>query len=183
MRIWIFVVLCICGGAKADNSWMIMGGTGMDDSLIQSKEITSAKVLGVAWRHKLAQTWEHGLFGFADIYLDAEWHRLNGRHLSGLEKLDILAVKTSFRFFQNQDRTNPLFYEMALGLSHFSDKRFESIRLSSDTQFAIHFGIGWKFDEAGEKDIAFRYNHYSNGYLDQPNPGLDFLTLVYRQSF
>jgi hypothetical protein len=168
---------------NAEDRIAVMGGWGMDDSLIQSKDIASASAIGLGWQIDLQAEWHHPWFGYGQFLMVSEWHRLKGDHLGEQYDLNLYAVKPTLRFYAEPNFGNRFFYEAALGVAYLDQRAFESIRLPTHLNFAIHFAAGWHWDEARRWDVSLRYNHYSNGYLSHPNPGLDFASLVLSYQF
>jgi hypothetical protein len=178
------MLLC-CGSlaVHADDRVALMAGWGMDDSLIQSKDIASASALGIGWQSDFQVQWYHPWFGFGQLLLVNEWHGLRGEHNEQTYELNIYAVKPAMRFYLSETRSGNFFYEAALGVAYLDNKEFEVIKLPTHFNFAMHFAAGWHLDRAQNWDLSLRYNHYSNGYLSNPNPGLDFASLVLTYQF
>ena len=63
------------------------------------------------------------------------------------------------------------------------DSRFASKDLESRFQFEDRLGIVVEFGNQRRESLALRYIHYSNGGLNDENPGLDFLNLGYAYRF
>ncbi len=171
-----FVLFITPLSVLSEDTFMFTLGTGMNDMLIQSGDTSGASVVGLGWQHDLNAQWESQLLGVADVYLNTEWHHLNGEEQNINYSLNIIELKPVLRF--DAGLSSDFFYEGALGVAYLSDTKFEEITTSSHFQFAIHLGVGWYLDEAKKWDVSFRYNHYSNGYFSSPNPGLDFLSLT-----
>ncbi len=179
----IMISLAWVLSVSAEDRLAVMGGWGMDDSLIQSKDIASASAVGIGWQSDLQTSWSHPWLGYGKFLLVSEWHGLEGEHAGEDYKLNIYAVKPTLRFYASADHSNDFFYEAALGIAYLDETEFEVIRLPTHFNFAMHFAAGWHLDQARHWDLALRYNHYSNGYLSNPNPGLDFASLVLSYQF
>lgn len=169
--------------ASADDRIAVMGGWGMDDSLIQSKDIASASAYGIGWQSDVQASWHHSLLGYGKLLLVSEWHGLSGEHDGQHYDLNIYAVKPTLRFYASPDHSNDFFYEASLGIAYLDQREFEVIKLPTHFNFAMHFAAGWHLDQSRRWDMSLRYNHYSNGYLSNPNPGLDFASLVLSYQF
>lgn len=63
---------------------------------------------------------------------------------------------------------------MILPLYRSSDKQF-----STEFNFGDHFAIGRQFGKEGRHEISARIQHFSNGGIDHPNPGENFVQLRY----
>lgn len=57
--------------------------------------------------------------------------------------------------------------------------RSEEKRFSTTFNFGDHFGIGRRFGANRQHELALRVQHFSNGGIDEPNPGENFLQLRY----
>lgn len=183
-RIGLFVVMLLQSApALSEDSIYLVGGWGMDDSLIQSGSIASTQVKGLGWQHDLGATFDDPILGVGHWYVVTEWHQLNGEHNNARYQLEIWAVKPTLRLFHGADRNARWIYEAALGVANFSTPEYEEIKMSSELNFAMHFSLGYQFGERQQWSSSLRYNHYSNGYLDQPNPGLDFASLTLSYQF
>jgi hypothetical protein len=77
----------------------------------------------------------------------------------------------------------PLKWEFGIGVSLITDTRFAGKDIGSHYQFEDRLGLIIEFGEQLEKSLAVRYMHYSNGGLNDSNPGLDFLNLSYAREF
>jgi lipid A 3-O-deacylase len=77
----------------------------------------------------------------------------------------------------------PLKWEFGIGVSLITDTRFAGKNIGSHYQFEDRLGLILEFGEQLAKSIAVRYMHYSNGGLNDDNPGLDFLSLTYAREF
>ncbi len=159
---------------RTDSSSFATGvviGKGMDDMLLQSGDIGSTDVLGVDLRW---QTDWQSTFDFAAVdavYLNGQWARWEGEHKGEPDSLDVLAVTVNWRW---QDAR--WFADAGVGLAHLSDSRHEEVHLSGTEQFALDFAAGYAFGNSAE--LSLRYRHYSNGYTESPNPGLDVVVLL-----
>jgi hypothetical protein len=76
------------------------------------------------------------------------------------------------------------FVELGIGINALipviddDDRRF-----STAFNFGDHVAFGRAFGEQGSEEIALRVQHYSNGGIKQPNPGINFLQLRYSHRF
>jgi hypothetical protein len=77
----------------------------------------------------------------------------------------------------------PLKWEFGIGVSLITDTRFAGKNIGSHYQFEDRLGLILEFGEQLAESIAVRYMHYSNGGLNDDNPGLDFLNLSYARQF
>lgn len=77
----------------------------------------------------------------------------------------------------------PLKWEFGIGVSLVEDTRFAGKDIGSHYQFEDRLGLIMQFGQSLGKSIAVRYMHYSNGGLNDKNPGMDFLNLSYAVNF
>lgn len=88
----------------------------------------------------------------------------------------------SQQFYLVKDKF-PLKWEFAIGLSLVEDTRFADKDLGSRFQFEDRFGLVFEFGPQLRESLALRYMHYSNGGLNDDNPGLDYLNVGYAYRF
>jgi hypothetical protein len=77
----------------------------------------------------------------------------------------------------------PLKWEFGIGISLINDTRFAGKDIGSHYQFEDRLGLILEFGEDLKQSFAVRYMHYSNGGLNDKNPGMDFLNLSYAMHF
>ncbi|MFQ6003800.1 MAG: acyloxyacyl hydrolase, partial [Candidatus Zixiibacteriota bacterium] len=75
------------------------------------------------------------------------------------------------------------YLEAGIGISYLSEKRIKGRDLSSHFQFEDRIGIGAKIGKQKRHDLNFRYMHYSNAGIKQPNDGIDIFIFSYTNSF
>ncbi|NVK56866.1 MAG: acyloxyacyl hydrolase [Alteromonadaceae bacterium] len=75
----------------------------------------------------------------------------------------------------------PVFLEAGIGVSVVSDQHFAGKDIGSHYQFEDKLGliVALKESESIQHNFAMRFIHYSNGGLNDDNPGLDFINLAY----
>ncbi len=181
MRLLIALILiasvCFSNSSSAAKI-SISTGTGLDESLLQSGNISSTSVNGLLFETRL----DNG-FTFYDIAfnlsLEFAAYSLKGSHNNLEEEIEIYHIKPKLRWFSESG----YYLDIGLGIGSMSEKHWEEISFSGTTLFALSTGIGWNFGERNQISIGLVYNHYSNGYTRSPNPGLDFLTLNMGYSF
>ena len=179
--LWMTFTIGSILSAQASDQFSLIGGVGMNDALIQSKDIRSTTVLGLAFQKDLNKQWRLPILGNGHFYLSGEYYHLEGSDEGIDYELNIIAFKPLARFYWDEDKQGSWFYEAAFGLSYFDEKNYEGIRLSTDLQFSMHGGIGWHISDNSE--LIMRYNHFSNGYTRSPNHGLDFFSIAYTFGF
>lgn len=161
-------------GASAANAFDALAltvGNGLDDTLIQSGDISTAHVIG-------ADGFIAAEFPKAFRFLNVDQNLINvhianaqsRKDSTAFDQLNLAAVSALWRW-----RGNTAFADAGIGLAYLSESRFEEVKMGSKTNFALDFAVGVQWTPT--LDISLRYRHYSNGYTQSPNPGLDFLVL------
>ncbi|WP_283148153.1 acyloxyacyl hydrolase [Silvimonas soli] len=75
------------------------------------------------------------------------------------------------------------FVELGVGVAYLSEHKVtDDHDLTSHAQFSDRIGAGCGFD-AGRQEVGINFHHFSNGGLDRPNPGIDFLLMRYAYHF
>ncbi|MCC2603809.1 acyloxyacyl hydrolase [Planctobacterium marinum] len=77
----------------------------------------------------------------------------------------------------------PVKWEFGIGVSLVEDTRFAGKDIGSHYQFEDRLGIIFEFGENLRESVALRYMHYSNGGLNDNNPGMDFANIAYTWHF
>jgi hypothetical protein len=80
-------------------------------------------------------------------------------------------------------RIYPVKWEVAIGFSLLKEKQFAGKDLGSNFQFQDHIGLSVGLNPAFSQSIRFRIVHYSNGGLNDKNPGINFISLSYKIEF
>ncbi|MCW7537836.1 acyloxyacyl hydrolase [Aquabacterium sp. A7-Y] len=79
---------------------------------------------------------------------------------------------------------SPWFAEAGIGLTVVTPiYRSRSKRFSTGFNFGDHLAVGRNFGAQGQHELSLRYQHFSNGGIEHPNPGEDFVQLRYARSF
>jgi len=71
------------------------------------------------------------------------------------------------------------YLEGGIGVSYISEKEIKGRDMSSHFQFEDRMGVGVKMGRDGRHNLNFRYLHYSNAGIKQPNEGIDIFMLSY----
>ena len=77
----------------------------------------------------------------------------------------------------------PLKWEFGMGVSLINDTIFAGKDIGSHYQFEDRLGLVLEFGDNLKKSFAVRYMHYSNGGINDKNPGMDFLNISYATYF
>ena len=151
---------------------MVSVGSGIDDSLIQYNSSRDMNQLsaGIFWQPEFS--FSHGALGYADLTIEAYVSRL-----SGDKSLNIIAARPILTFWESESKARNWFWELGLGAAYLSERELKNTTLSTHAQFITLVGGGIVLDAEKRHKLSLRYNHYSNGYLKRPNPGLDTISL------
>jgi hypothetical protein len=138
--------------------------------------VVAGCVLDWAWRRQL----RYGtLGGYWDVGVGA-W-RTRGSAEASARWVAQIGVTPVLRWYPGD---GGWFLEGAIGLHLLAPKyRSGDKRFSTTLNFGDHIAAGWRFGPGREREVALRYQHFSNGGLRHPNPGADFVQLRYAQRF
>ena len=167
----LVISICLCNSLSASNI-SFSSGTGLDDTLIQSGNISSTSVNGFLFETDLVKELTFYNIEF-DLSMEFAAYSLKGRHNDLHEEMEIYHIKPKIRWYSDSG----YHLDIGLGVSSISEQHWEEINFSGTTLFALSTGIGWYFGESEQISVDLVYNHYSNGYTRTPNPGIDFMTL------
>jgi lipid A 3-O-deacylase len=104
----------------------------------------------------------------------AQWQGNNFRKTGETQSLIDVGITPVFRY-QN-DSKKGFYTEAGIGL-HLLSKTYDNNgrTFSTHFQFGDHIGVGYVTDNGW--DLAFKVQHYSNGAIKRPNPGVNFAIL------
>lgn len=120
------------------------------------------------------------LGGYWDTTL-AEWQENRFQSINGnKQNLTDIGFTPVFRF-QN-DSKKGLYGEAAVGLHMLSEIYDNNGRhFSTNFQFGDHIGVGYVSQDGW--DLSLKIQHYSNGGIKHPNPGVNFAVLKVGHTF
>ena len=131
---------------------------------------------------------------------DKQWYSSNGTHIGGYwdatlaqwqgnsyqggngskQNLTDLGITPVFRL-QN-DNKRGFYSEAGIGLHMLSEIYNNNGRqFSTNFQFGDHIGIGYVLNNGW--DLSFKIQHYSNGGVKHPNPGVNFAVIKAGMAF
>jgi hypothetical protein len=140
---------------------------------------TTSATAGIDW--DFPRTWRPGnvvIDGYWDLSV-AHWRTdAKSRSLS----LSQVGITPVFRL-----RVSPesrWFTEAGIGLT-WTSARYRSAdkRFTTNFNFADHVALGRMFGESRRHIVTLRYEHFSNGGIRRPNPGVNFGQLRYTYRF
>lgn len=80
--------------------------------------------------------------------------------------------------------SSPWFVEAGLGVTVMNRLyRTPQHSFSTTFQFVETLGIGRSFGENGQHEVSLQLQHYSNGSIKKPNPGINFARVRYSYRF
>jgi hypothetical protein len=175
--------LCLCAaalsaasaGARADQFGVQIGGG------VANHDIKKAD-LGFVWDPNWTW-WEIGGFHFT-VVGEAHvsyWHTSedNAVHPNIFE----VGLTPVFRFIRSSGTFRP-FIEAGVGVRLLSHSRItEDFSVGSAFQFADLVGVGAIFGAHQNYQVGFRFQHMSNGGINEPNPGINFSQLYLQYNF
>ena len=143
-------------GAHAVDGWVVEVGRGDDH--------TSLLRVGFVdeWRKRERYRHEWHLAGY--------WEFTAGLWDNREESTAELAATPVFRL-----QREAIYVEAAIGF-HLVTSRISAARVFSTAfQFGDHFGAGMRFGPGRRYDLGMRVQHLSNGGVNHPNPGINFV--------
>lgn len=159
-----------------------------DPSLLQPSKLfiqagvaddnTQAYVAGVTWDWNWIKQWS-GLT--ATGYFEADIGRwiTNQGGVRGSAWATQVGLTPVVRFRPSGAARN-WFGEIGIGANVILPIfRSEEKRFSTEFNFGDHLAVGRQFGKQGRQEIALRLQHFSNGGIDHPNPGENFVQLRY----
>ena len=179
----ILALLLLTSIANAEQALIVGIGKGMDNTLIQSHPISNVEQTELSWAYKLEdvdELAEWGLIGHFEWWFQAGYAHLSGAHFGDKVTNHIAQIKPILRWYPNA-KAGQLFYEAGVGVAYLSKKDFKQIHMPTTLNFAVHAAAGWKFSDL--MSLSLRYSHFSNGYINTPNPGLDYMSLNLHWAF
>lgn len=122
--------------------------------------------------------WQQQWFTDGDWLVTGSWEASigswQGRGAAGGSVTDI-GITPVFRLQQKQPSNVAPYFEGAIGFHLLSQTSINGNRhFGSSFQFGDHLGAGVRFGERRQFDLAYRFQHLSNGSIKQPNQGINF---------
>jgi hypothetical protein len=132
------------------------------------------------WNQQWWQSNDTHIGGYWDLNL-AQWRGQNYKGSADAhQNLVSVGITPVFRF--QHDSKIGFYTEVGIGLHLLSDTYDNNGRiLSGNVQFGDHIGLGYVFKN--NLDISFKFQHFSNGGIKQPNGGINFAVLKIGHTF
>ncbi|MDA0321650.1 MAG: acyloxyacyl hydrolase [Verrucomicrobia bacterium] len=92
------------------------------------------------------------------------------------DSTELIGFSPVFRLVQKRifSRQTKAYLEGSVGVHYLQDTMIGDRNVSSNFQFGDHLGLGVIFGRNSQFDLSYRLQHFSNGGVESPNPGLDF---------
>lgn len=152
--------------ARAFDAITLDSGYGLEDTRLLRLNFST----GDAQRYPAGSHWYwsriwEGNFSYWYLYKNSE----------GVEDLFELGLTPNLRLERVQawDWGHP-YLEAGLGVHLLSKVHIGPRDLGTALQFGTHVGFGLSFGEDEQWDVAWRFEHLSNGGIKDPNPGINF---------
>ncbi|HZW24160.1 MAG TPA: acyloxyacyl hydrolase [Gallionella sp.] len=130
--------------------------------------------IGAGW------DWDKQWFTDGDWLVTGSWEAAvgtwRGNSVAGNNQtITDIGITPVFRLQQKSMSGFAPYAEAAIGF-HMITPTFiyANRRFGSAFQFGDHLGVGARFGAHQEFDLAYRYQHLSNGGIKQPNQGINF---------
>ena len=146
---------------------MAQDPSGFGLSLGYGQSTDSIDIYRVGLLKKWGVKWLQNSTGYVDGYFELSYNRWE----YGGDKINGIALSPVFMYaFNPNDSTWYPYIEGGIGVTYLDEYFIKDRDLSSNFQFEDRIGVGFRFDSL---DVNFRYMHYSNASLKQPNDGID----------
>ena len=89
----------------------------------------------------------------------------------------------SYRWHMNKSDQSKWFVDFGVHPTFISQSRFEGKNLGGEVFFTSHLGLGVYLGRQRKTSLLLRYQHISNAGLDDDNPGVNMLGLMFRYNF
>jgi hypothetical protein len=135
----------------------------------------------VGWQWESSKKW----LARGNWYVGAYWDLQLGSWINNQGKAIVdVGLTPVFRLQQATASAWSPYMEAAIGFHSISDTHVDSRRVfSTHFQFGDHLGAGVRFGDGGRYDTSVRLQHLSNGGLEHPNPGINYVQLRVQYHF
>lgn len=158
----MFGIILFCSSAMAQSSgYGISFGYGEADPSID--------IYRVGLKKDFPARWFETRVGYLSGYFELSYNRweYNNQDINGIALSPVFVY-----FFGKESNLIKPYLEGGIGAAYLDEYFIADRNLSSNLQFEDRVGAGVRI---GFVDLNFRYMHYSNASLKQPNHGIDIL--------
>lgn len=153
-------------------------------SLGQSDDADEAEI----YRVGMHKDWRHSWFNGGAWYLGGYWDTELALMDSGKgasDKVYGVSLTPVLRYQRDAHLSSGItpFAETGIGAHLLSDTRLGNNNLSTAIQFASLIGLGVGFGERGQYELSYRFTHFTNADIKEPNDGLDLHLLKLGYNF
>ncbi len=148
----------------------------------QAEKGTDAYTIGAAWNWNWSRQYRFGLVtGYTEAAV-GRWHTDDA--VPGGERwFTQVGITPVLRLFP-PSVSNRWFGEIGVGANYIAPVwHAEGKRFSTEFNFGDHLAFGRILGDRRQGSVALRIQHFSNGGIDEPNPGLNFAQLRYSYQF
>ncbi|MCG8550122.1 MAG: acyloxyacyl hydrolase [Desulfobacterales bacterium] len=125
------------------------------------------------YRAGLLKQWDVKWFESKIGYIDGYFELSYSRWENGGDDVNAAALSPVFQYvFHTGNAAWYPYIEAGIGVAYLDDYTINNRDLSSNFLFEDRIGVGVRIKNI---DINFRYMHYSNAGLKEPNDGIDIL--------
>jgi lipid A 3-O-deacylase len=147
----------------------------------EADKATTAYSVGAGWNWDWSRRYRLGLLtGYTEATV-GRW-RTDTNSAAGEYWFTQVGVTPVLRLFPGSESL--WFGEIGIGANYISPLyRTDGKRFSTEFNFGDHAAIGRILGDHRQGSVALRLQHFSNGGIDAPNPGENFLQLRYSYQF
>ncbi|WP_340680837.1 acyloxyacyl hydrolase [Paraglaciecola sp.] len=178
---WLFLLMAISTVSLPSQNVLASQQGLAIDYLYGEDDLTGIRL---AYRPHYTQLSTFEWFGDLDVYWEVSvnfWEY--GPHNQHDTNYAVALSPVFSKQFNTLYDKYPLKWEFGIGVSLISNTRFAGKDIGSHYQFEDRVGLILEYGDHLENSLAVRYMHYSNGGLNDNNPGVDFLNMSYARAF
>lgn len=153
-------------------------------AFVQFGEGTSTQTVtfGIQWASAWHREWGSGeLFSYVEASI-GRW-RTEDKGMRRTAWVTQLGLTPALRY-QWDGGDSPWFAEAGIGINVLAPVFRDGDRqFSTAFNFGDHIALGRSFDSDRRKELSLRLQHFSNGGIKRPNPGINFIQLRYTHAF
>ncbi|WP_020587066.1 acyloxyacyl hydrolase [Desulfobacter curvatus] len=169
MKRLLFLLICFIGTSTCAAAQNLSGLDGWGVSLGYGQSVDNIDIYRAGLLKQWNVKWIESKTGHVDGYFELSYNRWE----NGGEEVNAVALSPVFQYvFHVENATWYPYIEAGIGLAYLDDYTINNRELSSNFQFEDRVGVGVRIKNV---DISFRYMHYSNAGLKEPNDGIDIL--------